>query len=163
MIKNCSKIIFISNFIKKQFFKGISEKKYTNKFKIVYHGIEKQKRFPKKIKQIIFVGKLNSAKGYDIFCEAIKKILNEFKDWKACCVGDEDRRTIFYKHRRFKEYGFINHKKTINLFRESSIAVVPSTWEEPYGRTAMEASNSGCYSIVSDKGGLRETANNLFY
>ena len=56
LIKNCSKIIFISNFIKKQFFKGISEKKYTNKFKIVYHGIEKQRDF-QKIKQIIFVGK----------------------------------------------------------------------------------------------------------
>ncbi len=161
LVQSCSKIIFISNFIKKQFFKGISEKKYRNKFEIIYHGIEKQKSFPKKINQIIFVGKLNSAKGYDIFCNAIDKILKEFKDWRACCVGDEERRTIFYKHNRFKEYGFLNHKKTLNLFRESAIAVIPSTWEEPYGRTAMEASNSGCYSIVSDKGGLKETANNL--
>tara|TARA_B100000963_G_C22627193_1_gene672952 strand:- start:1026 stop:3083 length:2058 start_codon:yes stop_codon:yes gene_type:complete len=161
LIKNCSKIIFISNFIKKQFFKGIMENKYHNKFEIIYHGIEQQKSFPKKINQIIFVGKLNNAKGFDIFCNAIDKVLNEFKDWKACCVGDEERRTIFYKHRRFKEYGFLNHKKTINLFRKSSIAVIPSTWEEPYGRTAMEASNSGCYSIVSDKGGLKETANHI--
>ena len=32
----------------------------------------------KKQKIISFVGKLNSAKGYDIFCQAIIKILNKY-------------------------------------------------------------------------------------
>lgn len=161
VIKNSSKVIFISKFVKNQFFKDLDESKYLDKYEIIYHGIEKNKKFPSKQKLITFVGKLNASKGFDLYCDAIDKILNEFKDWKACCVGSEDRRNIFYKHKKFKEYGFLNHKKTINIFKKSEIAVIPSTWQEPYGRTAMEASNCGCYSIVSNKGGLSETANNI--
>ncbi len=161
IIKISSKIIFISKFVKNQFFKGLDESRYQDKYEIIYHGIEKNKKFPLKKKLITFVGKLNTSKGFDIYCDAIDKILNEFKDWKACCVGSEDRRNIYFKHKNFKEYGFLNHKKTINIFKKSEIAVIPSTWDEPYGRTAMEASNCGCYSIVSNKGGLSETANNI--
>jgi len=161
VIKNSSKIIFISKFIKNQFFKDLDESKYLNKYEIIYHGIERNKKFPPKQKLITFVGKLNASKGFHLYCDAIDKILNEFKDWKACCVGSEDRRKIFYKHKKFKEYGFLDHKKTINIFKKSEIAVIPSTWQEPYGRTAMESSNCGCYSIVSNKGGLSETANNI--
>lgn len=162
VIKKSSKIIFISKFVKNQFFKDLDESKYLDKYEIIYHGVEKKnKKFPSKQKLITFVGKLNASKGFDLYCNAIDKILNEFKDWKACCVGSEDRRNIFFKHKNFKEYGFLNHTKTINIFKKTAIAVIPSTWQEPYGRTAMEASNCGCYSIVSDKGGLSETANNL--
>ena len=39
--------------------------------------------------------------------------------------------------------GFIEHSKVIKLFEKSSIAVVPSRWEEPLGRTGLEASSKG--------------------
>ena len=39
----------------------------------------------------------------------------------------------------------------------SEIAVVPSRWEEPFGRTSLEASSRGCATIISDRGGLKET------
>ena len=53
--------------------------------------------------------------------------------------------------------GFIEHNKVIKLFEKSSIAVVPSRWEEPLGRTGLEASSKGCATIVSNRGGLPET------
>jgi hypothetical protein len=37
---------------------------------------------------------------------------------------------------------------------------VPSTWEEPFGRTSMESSDMGNALITSGKGGLRETVIN---
>ena len=40
---------------------------------------------------------------------------------------------------------------------KSSISVVPSKWEEPFGRTALEATSRGCATIISNKGGLPET------
>ena len=161
LINCCTKIIFISDYIKSQFFKDIEFNKYLNKTEVIYHGIDKNKIFPPKKKLITFVGKLNRAKGFDIFCKAIDKILNEFNDWKACAVGNEERRKIYYYHKNFKEYGFLDHKKTIAIFKKSEIAVIPSLWNEPYGRTAMEASSNGCYAIVSNKGGLSETANHI--
>ena len=87
-----------------------------------------------------------------------KKFLDEFPDWKALSVGDEERRSLFIlDHNQHKELGFLNHKKTIDILSKSEIAVVPSRWEEPFGRTALEASSNGCATIISNKGGLIET------
>ena len=63
----------------------------------------------KKKKIITFIGKLNKAKGYDLFGHACIKILNEFKDWKVEVVGDEAREKIIFNHPRFKLNGFQNH------------------------------------------------------
>ena len=41
---------------------------------------------------------------------------------------------------------------------KSNICVVCSRWEEPFGRTALEASSSGCAVIISKKGGLPEAS-----
>ena len=35
---------------------------------------------------------------------------------------------------------------------------MPSRWEEPFGRSALEASSRGCATIISKKGGLPETS-----
>ena len=40
---------------------------------------------------------------------------------------------------------------------KSEIAVVPSRWEEPFGRTALESSSRACATIISNRGGLPET------
>ena len=34
---------------------------------------------------------------------------------------------------------------------------MPSRWEEPFGRTALESASRGCATIISNKGGLPET------
>jgi glycosyltransferase involved in cell wall biosynthesis len=113
----------------------------------------------KKDKIITFVGRLNHSKGYDIFSKAIIKILDEFPQWKALSIGDEDRRSIYINHPKHKELGFLNHRKTLNIYNKSEIAVVPSRWQEPFGRTALEASSCGCATIISNRGGLIETTN----
>ena len=41
---------------------------------------------------------------------------------------------------------------------KSEIAVVPSRWEEPFGRTALEASSYGCAVIITNVGGLPEAS-----
>ena len=155
ILKNVEKIIFVSEWVKDRFFLDI-DLKLNTKTEIVYPSVNKQKA-KKKYKYITFVGRLNHSKGYDIFKKSIEKILNEFKDWKSLSVGDEDRRSIYINHNQHKELGFLNHKKTLSILSKSEIAVVPSRWEEPFGRTALEASSNGCATIISNKGGLIET------
>ena len=126
---------------------------------VCYQSSSKTKIDFKKKKNIIsFVGKLNRAKGYDIFGHACIKILNEFKDWKVEVVGDEAREKITFNHSRFKLNGFQNHKYVQDLYKKTSIAVVCSRWEEPFGRTSLEAASNGCAVIISNKGGLPETS-----
>ena len=38
--------------------------------------------------------------------------------------------------------------------------MVCSRWEEPFGRTSLEASSAGCAVIISNRGGLPETITN---
>jgi glycosyltransferase involved in cell wall biosynthesis len=155
ILKNCTKIIFVSEWVRNRFFLNI-DKKLTTKTDVVYPSVHAQKNL-KKEQIISFVGRLNYSKGYDIFEKSIVKILDEFPEWNALSIGDEDRRTIYIDHKQHKEMGFLNHKSTLNILNKSEIAVVPSRWEEPFGRTSLEASSRGCATIISNKGGLIET------
>jgi len=155
ILKNVDKIIFVSEWVKKRFFFDLDEK-LSAKTEVIYPSVKKMKS-TKKFKYITFVGRLNFSKGYDIFKNAIIKILDEFPTWRAYSVGDEHRRNIYIKHKLHNELGFLNHKKTLNLLNKSEITIVPSRWEEPFGRTALEASSCGCATIISNRGGLTET------
>ena len=155
ILKNVEKIIFVSEWVKNRFFLNI-DLKLSTKTEVVYPSVNKQLK-KKKYKYITFVGRLNHSKGYDIFRTAVKKILDEFPAWSSLSVGDEDRRSIYINHKQHKELGFLNHKTTLDILNKSEIAVVPSRWEEPFGRTALEASSRGCATIISNKGGLIET------
>jgi len=157
-LKSAEKIIFVSHWVRNRFFLGI-DKKLITKTEVIYPSVNLQKKNKKK-KIITFVGRLNHSKGYDFFSKAILKILDEFPKWSALSIGDEDRRSIYINHIRHKELGFLNHKKTLSFLNKSEITVVPSRWDEPFGRTALEASSCGCATIISNKGGLTETTNN---
>jgi glycosyltransferase involved in cell wall biosynthesis len=155
ILNTVDRLIFVSEWVRNRFFLDI-DKKLQSKTDVIYPSVHKQKPSIKK-KSIIFVGRLNHSKGYDLFKEAIIKILDEFPEWWAYSVGDEERRSIYISHSRHKELGFINHKDTLKLLNKSEIAVVPSRWDEPFGRTALESSSRGCATIISNRGGLTET------
>ena len=159
IIEKVDKLIFISKWVKDRFFKGI-DNQFLQKTQIIYHSINKRKKTTK-YKSIVFVGKLNYSKGYDIYKNAILKILDEYPDWKAFSIGNESRRNIYINHKQHKELGFLDHKKTLKILDKSEIAVVPSRWEEPFGRVALEATASGCATITSGTGGLSETSNHI--
>ena len=113
-----------------------------------------------KKKIISFIGKLNSSKGYDAFGKAIINILNKYHDWKSIVIGDEPREKLIFKHPRLKLYGFKSNTFILNKLKYTSISVVPSRWDEPFGRSSLEASSRGCALIISNKGGLTETTKN---
>ena len=156
LIRKCEKIIFVSNWVKQRFFSGFKTKN-NSKCIVIYPSINKLKKFPIKENLIIFVGKLNKSKGYHIFGVAIKKILNEFKNWKSVVIGDEPREQYNFKHKNLNLLGWINHDKALKYYEKSKIAVSPSTWDEPFGRTSMEAGSRGCATIISNRGGITET------
>jgi len=159
LLNRLEKIIFVSNWVRNRFFKNI-DKKLIHKTEVIYPSIDTIKKIPSKEKKIIFVGKLNVSKGYDIYKEAILKILDEFDDWQACSIGDEDRERPIINHKNHMEMGFLKHKDVLKILSKSEIAVVPSRWEEPFGRTALESSSRGCATIISNRGGLPETTSN---
>ena len=159
LLKKTLIIIFNSNWTLNQFIKGIKKKYYNNKLKVIHQSTNKKKiNFKNKKKIIIFVGRLNKSKGYDIFGNAVVKILNKYPDWKAVAIGDEHRERIIFNHKRFENLGFQNNSKVTGWFKKSDISVVCSRINEPFGRTALEASSAGCAVIITNRGGLPEAS-----
>ena len=163
LIKKCYRIIFNSHWSKKRFLNGLNDKSINSDKLLVFFQSAKKSNLKviKKKKNIItFVGKLNRAKGYDIFAKAIVNVLNKNEKWESLVIGDERREKISLNHKQVKNLGFLEHNKVINIFKKTQIAVVCSRWEEPFGRTSLEASANGCAVIISNRGGLPETTTN---
>jgi glycosyltransferase involved in cell wall biosynthesis len=163
ILEYCEKIIFVSSYVKERFYYNINGY-LPSKGEVIHpstnyynHNFKKNLR---KEKIIAFIGKLNSSKGYNLFGPAAINILNKYKNWKVIVAGNEKRETYNFKHERFKIYNWLSHKQIINIYKKTSISIVPSAWNEPFGRTAMESSDMGNALICSNKGGLKETSIN---
>ena len=100
LLDKVDKIVFVSKWVQNRFFEKI-DKKLIDKTEVVYPSIHKEKKLLTKSKNIVFVGKLNDSKGYDIYKDAILRILDEFKDWKAFSIGDESRKRPHINHNTF--------------------------------------------------------------
>ncbi len=162
LLNNCYRIVFNSNWSKKRFLQKMkSEAINSEKLLVINQSATKNIiNFKNKKKIITFVGKLNRSKGYDLFGKAVIKVLKNYKDWSAYVIGDEPRDKLEFNHNRLYKLGFREHKEVINIYKKTSIAVVCSRWEEPFGRTSLEAAANGCAVIISNKGGLPETITN---
>ena len=109
LLKSCYKIIFNSAWSKKRFLDGLENKFInSNKLLIFYQSAKKTNLsiIKTKKKWITFVGKLNKAKGYDVFAKAIEIILNKYPDWRAKIIGDEKRENIKLNHKNADILGF---------------------------------------------------------
>ena len=162
LLKNLDHIIFNSEWSKERFFIGLDKKDLSlEKISVVYQSAPKTKiNFNNKKKIISFIGKLNSAKGYDLFGNAILKILDKYDDWKAIVIGDEPREKHVFKHKNLDVIGFKNNDYILKFLKKVSISVVCSRWNEPFGRTSLEAASRGAAVIISNRGGLPETTKN---
>ena len=76
LFENAEKIIFISQWIKKRFLSSLDDHyAKSSKFFVIYHSANKVPlNFNLKENLITFVGKLNKAKGFDLFCKSVIKI-----------------------------------------------------------------------------------------
>ena len=160
LILNVDHFIFNSKWSLGRFKIGLSNADfYKVKFSVVYQSVNKPRiNFKKKKNLISFIGKLNRAKGYDIFGEAIIKILNKYPNWKSIVIGDEPREKHFFYHKNLIQLGYKNHRFILKKLEITSISVICSTWNEPLGRASLEACSRGSVPIITNKGGLPETS-----
>jgi glycosyltransferase involved in cell wall biosynthesis len=156
LLKNLDRIIFVSEWTKRQFFKNLPVLD-SEKCLIIYPGSYLIKKIPKKKNNIIFAGKLNQSKGYNVFTDVILEIIKKNRSWTCDIVGDDPRYYKKINHPKIHYHGWLPNEKTMKIFEKSKIAVIPSTWDEPLGRTSIEAASRGCVSIISKRGGLIET------
>jgi glycosyltransferase involved in cell wall biosynthesis len=170
LLNHCAAIYCVSDYIRQRFVEGLSGD--IHKAHVVYNGLALPDpgSFPSKQKKIIFVGRLKPEKGALEFAQAMAKILPAYPEWKCEFIGatrhQPDAKTSPYENTirstldplgtQLEMLGFCNYAETLRATAEATIAVIPSTWNEAFGRTALEAMSHGCITISSTRGGLRE-------
>jgi glycosyltransferase involved in cell wall biosynthesis len=164
-----NKYFCISEYIKKQYIKILKDKK--NKYIIRYNNTDKTQisdlnkyesrkilKLPENKNIILYVGSLTEEKGIDYVFE---NLINKFPSSLFLICGDgylKEKLTKYKKkYNNFILKGNIKNEKLKYYYKASDITIVPSKWNEPYGRVSIESQINQTYTIVSDKGGLPET------
>lgn len=158
-------IIYISEASKKSFENNF--KIYT-KGKVIYNGIAEEfyenvptRNVEKNFDKIIYIGRLNKVKGVHLLIEAVERLVKGNKNVFLTVVGDGEEKEKLEK--MIIDYGIENNVKflgrrddVIDILDKNDIFVYPSTWEEGFGISVVEAMARGCISITFKKGGLVE-------
>jgi len=165
LINICDKICFVSEYLKERFLKDLSLSHTNNsKLQVIYNGIEPRiyNSSLSKKQNIVFIGELSENKGFNFFLEAVEDICNDFKGWTADIYGKSKTFShSFIKNPHIHYHGYLPNDKIIKELEKSSICVVPSVWNEPFGRVLLESINAGVATITSINGGLKEITNHF--
>ncbi len=175
LLQKCSAIYCVSEYIRDRFLDGTQGD--SNKVHVIYNGLHKILAPPQKQKHILFVGRFQPEKGALDIAQALETVLPKFPDWKGIFIGaarhdpnakinDYERKVIdALKHvdSQIEMRGFCSHSETMDATLEAAIAVIPSQWNEAFGRTGLEAMACGCATISSVRGGLKEVVDDAAY
>lgn len=174
LLKKCAIIYCVSKFVRNRFLDGIKDLDLAKKVRVIYNITYPIKTvdISKKQNLILFVGRLTKEKGVPELMDALVDVLADFKDWKALIIGSPSNISLFDRSPRtvskaiqklpkqILHYPKRSYGETLAWFREASISVVPSKWDEPFGRTVLESLTNGCALITSQKGGIPEITGN---
>ena len=160
--QNVDCVVGISDFILKD---HIKEGYFSNSHKeVIYNGFEieisenKQKDIIENKKIVFgFIGQINTSKGIEVLLESFNNLL-EFENWSLVIAGrinDDYKNKLreICKSDRIKFLGFTNPEKFYNSI---DVVIVPSAWNEPFGRVLIEAAIKGKVILGSETGGIPE-------
>ncbi len=162
-------IVAISDFVKNNAIKTIPGIK--GKISRIYNGVPEPNITIKEISfsppKILCMGRMVKEKGFDIMIKAFKIIRQQYPQVQLILAGDgPEKKELELLATSFgiKEYvdftGWVSPDQVPELINQSTIVVVPSRWEEPFGLVAVEAALLGRPVIAANVGGLKEIIKN---
>ncbi|MFV0577497.1 MAG: glycosyltransferase [Fusobacterium ulcerans] len=108
--------------------------------------------FENKDIDILYVGRLEEEKGINTLIETIEKLkLNN----KSIFVGKGTLEKLSLKA-KIKVTGWISKEKTYEYMKKAKVLILPSEWEEAFGRVLIEGIANGTLVIGSDQGAIPE-------
>jgi glycosyltransferase involved in cell wall biosynthesis len=114
---------------------------------------------------VLYAGKLSWGKGPHVLVEALPAIREALsgRPLRVTLAGQGPLRP--HLEQRVAELelsdqvtfaGQLPYEQLRGLYGQADVVVVPSVWQEPFGRVALEALMSGTPAVVSNRGGLGE-------
>jgi len=108
-------------------------------------------------KQVLFVGRLEHDKGFDVLLGAWKSLGPEAPRLSVVGDGKGRSRLESMKDERISILGALPHERVLELMRSHAVLAVPSLLIENQPTVILEGLASGCDVVASDVGGIPET------
>lgn len=125
--------------------------------------IEKRRAINEKEIKFMYVGMLTHNKGIINLLEAFSKIDN--KNISLHLYGQGELADIVREKEkedsRIKYYGQLTADKLKEEWKKNDVLIVPSIWEEPFGRVVIEGNQYGLPVIGANRAGILETIDNI--
>ncbi|MFQ3544385.1 glycosyltransferase family 4 protein [Halobacillus rhizosphaerae] len=122
----------------------------TSDFKFLGKSLEKKRNL-----RILYLGRIEKEKGITRVIE----VINKFKEVELY-LGGTIHDTNVKKNIEEKKYNenikFLGYVNPVDILPEIDILIVPSLWEEPFGRVVIEAYQFGKPVIGTYRGGISE-------
>jgi len=140
---------------------------------VIYNGVDPKvpsnadnrvRRDPEPSLRFLFVGRIIPEKGIDVLLDALLHARQKTRrSLRLSIVGngpetytDELRKRHDALASDVDWLGRLSSEEIDKLYMTHDVAVVPSTWEEPFGLVALEAMAAGLPVIATQSGGLTE-------
>lgn len=127
---------------------------------------------PREAVVLTFVGRRQEIKGFHFFVRVIQELLPRFANLYVLSVGSDQRdarneptfaQTTRIRHElirsfygRYREISPLVHNKLANVYRVTDLTLQPSL-TETQGMVMIESMASGCVTVASAVGGVRES------
>jgi len=159
-------LTFVSEVVLEQFERDWPE--VTTLRRVIPNGLDLETWRPgrERAKMVLTVGRATPEKGLLEAARALREVLPKHADWTATFVVSEADRFPAYFADFCAALAPLGDRARVLLDRpfsdvkalneSAAIALVPSRWREPFGRTCLEAHAGGAAVISSGSGGLRE-------
>ena len=165
LLELCDVVYCVSRFIRAQFLAGVDDPQ--GKVGVIHNGVEANLSAAPKQRIVAFAGRVIAIKGVAELIQAFAAA--NLPDWKLVVAGDDPdglvsgpRSRVAFEAAslgaRLVLRGQVSHAEAMALFASAQIAAVPSMWDDPCPRSAIEALASGCALIATERGGLKEIA-----
>lgn len=125
--------------------------------------IEDKRKRTSSIVEFLFVGMLVEIKGIKNLLDAFTKIDNNDIKLHICGEGELESKVIEACNHddRIVYHGKLSKSRLAEIYKKVDVLIVPSVWEEPFGRVVIEGNQFGLPTIGSNKGGIAEILNNM--
>lgn len=114
----------------------------------------------KKENKVLFAGRLTDGKGVNLLINLIPDFFKKYIKYKFIFAGEGYlKEKLLEEKKRFPNLnvlGNIKHDELTKLYKRVKVVIVPSLWQEPFGRIALESLAQMTPVVVSKRGGLIE-------
>ena len=157
MLKDTNKVkYFVSpsiRILQNHFKYGLKQENYYVIPNTVDDQLCNELQFKEKQNNVLYVGRIDHNKGCHTLIKAFLKLAEQHKDYKLLLIGKKVDVEI-PEHKQIEVLGHKPIKDVYQYMSKSKLVVLPSEWEEAFGRVIVEAVFNHTISIGSDSGGI---------